>query len=883
VNTVTIVAWINPAAPQLDYTGILMTREGTAAGLHFTTGNQLGYTWNNNTTWSWNSGLVPPANAWTMVAIVVQADKATLFMGANGALTAAINPIAHTAEAWGGNARIGDDTGGANRVFNGLIDEVSMFNRALTYQEIANLYEKGTGIPQVIPPVISPQPRSASIYAGGNVVLRSGAAGANMTLRWTKGGQPVADDAHISGSGTDTLTITGVTVGDAGDYRLTASNTSGTTISDPATLTVSTPENQYVTDVLALNPLSYWRLNETGDASAGTLVAHDSWNGRDGTYGAAAQPGVEGPNPASGYGNFESGNTANNSRLNTANSWVNVPPPGITTDTMTFLAWINPVTRVNNSGIIFARGGQPATGMNLGGAGNLGYAWRDVANTYNFNSGLTPPLNQWSLVAVVVEPTRASFYMFNGNGVATAVNNVTHATRAFTDTSMRIGGDQNNNNRTFNGRIDEAAIFNTALTQAQLQALYSDAVGLVAPVIVAHPVSRTEYPGVNVTFSASASGTDPVTFRWEKFVDGVWTPVSNGNNISGADTRILSISAITAANAGEYRAIATNAQGSATSDPGTLTVLPTPPAPAAGTFGAAVKGSGPLMYYRFEEEGDPSTGSLQVFDYSGNNKHALYGTASINGLEGPVPPTFPLFEADNSAFASTLNIANSWVTAPALNPDPNAQINVLTVIAWIRPTTRVASSGIVFWRAGQPATGINLSGAGNLGYHWRDAAATYNFASGLTPPIGEWSMVAVVVEPAKATLHMINAAGAASAVNTTTHAVRPFTDTARIGGDPNNNNRTFDGRIDEVAVFGVALTPEQIQGIYNGQAAQFRATVRVAQTSPGQITISWDGAGTVYSSATIDATTGWTPEPGIQNGVPFNVTAPGERYYVVRR
>lgn len=876
-NTATFVAWINPAAQQLDFTGIFMTRETTQAGLGFGAGGQLGYTWNNNNanTYSWNSGLIPTVGEWNMVALVVEANKATMFLGSGGTLRAAINAIPHTAEVWGGNAMIGNDAG-ANRGFNGVIDEVAMFTRALSFAEVANLYERATGIPQVLPPTISPQPRAQALYAGATVTFRSAAAGTGITTRWTRDGQTLADSERITGATTDTLTIRNITAADAATYRFVAQNSAGTSESDPAVLTVLTPENQYVSDVIGLNPLSYWRLNETGDPLSGTLVARDSWGGRDGTWGTASLPGSEGPSPATGYGTFEAANTGNRSRFNTANSWVNVPPPGITTDTMTFLAWINPVSRVGNAGIIYARGGQPATGMNLGGAGNLGYAWRDVAATYNFNSGLTPPLNQWSMVAVVVEPTQATLHMFNANGASSAVNVTPHAARAFTDTSMRIGGDQNNNNRTFDGRIDEAVIFNSALTGEQLQALYNRAIGVTQPVIVSQPVAVNDYIGSTVVLSSAASGTAPIAYRWERFSGGNWVAVTDDGNITGATTGTLRIANANAAMSGDYRLVATNAQGQAISEVAALNFT----APPAGA--AAVLGLDPLLYYRFNEVGSPSPGPLRAYDYSGFQRHGTYGVASLTEQEGPRPPAFPIWEETNIGFAPVLNTANSWVTGAPLTTVAANTVNTLSVVAWIKPNTLVASSGIVFWRAGQPATGLNLTGAGALGYHWRDAAATYNFASGITPPLSEWSMVAVVVEPTQATLYMVNPNGTSTAVNTTAHAVRTFTDAVRIGGDPNNTNRTFDGAIDEVSVYGTALTAAQIADLYNGRVPQTAPEIRISQ-SGGQITLSWDGPGSVVSTPTLDPGAQWSPEPAIQNGVPF--TNPGglSRFYRVVR
>ena len=185
--------------------------------------------------------------------------------------------------------------------------------------------------------------------------------------------------------------------------------------------------------------------------------------------------------------------------------------------------------------------------------------------------------------------------------------------------------------------------------------------------------------------------------------------------------------------------------------------------------------------------------------------------------------------------------------------------------------------------AGQPATGLNLNGALNLGYHWLDTSASYSWDSGIEPPLNEWSLAAVVVEPDKATAYLINDAGVQSATNLVTHANRAFTDNIRIGGDPNNVNRTFDGRIDEVAIFDHALTAAQLQSLYTGEAVVGGAQLQVSRTQPDQLTITWDGAGTLQSTDALEgAATEWTDETTTGNS--FTTTASGTaRFFRVVR
>jgi hypothetical protein len=241
-----------------------------------------------------------------------------------------------------------------------------------------------------------------------------------------------------------------------------------------ATFTVILPVSDYEGAVVGYSPVAYWRLNELIDPSTGTAPAFDFFGSLAGTYGAAVQNGfnaVAGPTPAAGFNVFESRNTALMTFNSVANAYATVPPLGITTDTLTITAWINPASYIGCAGIVFARAGQPATGINFIGTGNLSYHWLDTSTTYNWDSGLNVPTNEWSFVALVVEPTQATMYLNNASGSQSAVNAATHAARAFSD-NIRIGGDPNNDNRTFDGMIDEVAIFPYALSASQIQGLY---------------------------------------------------------------------------------------------------------------------------------------------------------------------------------------------------------------------------------------------------------------------------------------------------------------------------------------------------------------------------------------------------------------------------
>ncbi len=83
-----------------------------------------------------------------------------------------------------------------------------------------------------------------------------------------------------------------------------------------------------------------------------------------------------------------------------------------------------------------------------------------------------------------------------------------------------------------------------------------------APTITTHPQSQTKTAFESVTFSMTATGTEPFSYQWRK----------NGTDISGATGSSYTISSLVTADAGNYDVVLTNSCGSVTSNAATLTV-----------------------------------------------------------------------------------------------------------------------------------------------------------------------------------------------------------------------------------------------------------------------------------------------------------------------
>ncbi|GAB5604178.1 DUF6701 domain-containing protein [Sideroxyarcus sp. TK5] len=138
-NTLTVTAWLKPArwggTPGKDALMSFISK-GTNYKAHIDASGKVYWQWGTS---SLTSAASVPINAWTHVALVYT----------NGLQTLYINGVANSSAALSGTLptntlplQIGDDQGygGGTRRFDGMIDEVKIFNVALTPAEIADGY-----------------------------------------------------------------------------------------------------------------------------------------------------------------------------------------------------------------------------------------------------------------------------------------------------------------------------------------------------------------------------------------------------------------------------------------------------------------------------------------------------------------------------------------------------------------------------------------------------------------------------------------------------------------------------------------------------------------------------------------------------------------------
>lgn len=246
-NTFTIETWLKPDGIQSDYSGIITMRvSGTGTGLIFRgNNNTVAYMWNNDYHY-WNSGLTAPAGQWSHIALVVEADKATIYV--NG--VAAVNSAAHGTFSFGAPMYFGTDPVTTTRGIKAVMDEARIWNRALSKGEIVQrMHQQLQGTQNGLlahytfnnsnNPVLSDQSGNGWHATLNNFALSGTASNwVAQTAVVPAVPQPVISGGVISctGPGSTTLAVSGAAGGAVSVSGTSASNPGYVSIPDNSTL-----------------------------------------------------------------------------------------------------------------------------------------------------------------------------------------------------------------------------------------------------------------------------------------------------------------------------------------------------------------------------------------------------------------------------------------------------------------------------------------------------------------------------------------------------------------------------------------------------------------------------------------------------------------------
>ena len=474
-------------------------------------------------------------------------------------------------------------------------------------------------------------------YVGTTLTLTATFGGTTpITNQWQTDAGQTSTYTNIPGQTTGTLTINNLQVGNAGNYRLQASNVKGTTTSTPVQVSVlnviwsesfncPTQPDQPISNVGWRNDIFYAGDTRIFTGNGGVTFPDSavySWPGGPEAFYATTATANGGP--------YANGTITNKQALPIINL-ANV-------QNLTFGADLNSGYNPSSTHAYIA------VQLNFG-------QW------YSSTTELLPQPTSTTFVSDSL-PFNSDFSAWNlltvsGNG---SLNNANYPT---------IGGSAGSGPMT--GYITGVGLVITHDSASTLQFRNYVVLGTIPPtplpVISSPPFGVTNYTGTTATFSVTAASNGVsagLSYQWQANTavgSGTWANLYNGGQFSGVTTNVLTIASVsTAANYKDYRVIVTDGAGSTTSTPpATLTVIDSAPLLTSATS----------IY----PDATPVFGTANASYRAGNN-NTLHITASF---VGDLPMSYQWSVSPNADGSAAVNIpgaTNSTLTLS--NPQTNS-------------------------------------------------------------------------------------------------------------------------------------------------------------------------------------------------------------------
>lgn len=355
---------------------------------------------------------------------------------------------------------------------------VSSNTNVLTVNNTGNVTALGTGSATISATVNGVTGTSASITVATSAPIITGEPETNETL--LVGGTLNASLANIGStpityfwftnggatpisiSSTPALSIPNLQVGNAGTYACLVSNQFGTTLSSNLSLAVVSPSS-YEQVLLDLNPLALWPLNESSGS-----IAYDVIGGNNGSYIGGVTLGAAGPT----NGFFNSSSAVG---FDGVSAYVDIPEgPFNITGAITVVSWVQILAQNGFDGLI----------------GHGDPSWRIAVNTTSGTTGIPQAADgaagdavsrvnisdgNWHMVAYTYSgnTSQANNGLLYVDGVLVGSNSV-NTVPAGDNLDVWIGGAPDyGTTRLIAANIADSAVFNRALSPAQIQGIYT--------------------------------------------------------------------------------------------------------------------------------------------------------------------------------------------------------------------------------------------------------------------------------------------------------------------------------------------------------------------------------------------------------------------------
>jgi RHS repeat-associated protein len=222
------------------------------------------------------------------------------------------------------------------------------------------------------------------------------------------------------------------------------------------------------------------------------------------------------------------------------------------------------------------------------------------------------------------------------------------------------------------GLMDDFSLYNRSLSPEEIGAIYnagSTGKCPTPPGIIYQPANVALNEGLNAVFSVTASGTPPLVYQWYKGN----LPLSDDVHVSGATNQTLTLARITSTDAAEYWVAITNAFGGTNSLPALLTVTNDFDLQLLGVTGPPQAVSGLPMEITW------SVTNQGGADYNGTFHDQVYLSPNAAGSNSTYYATFNFSGIIQAGHAITLSgfitpnlnlSGNQWIV---IDTDANAQ------------------------------------------------------------------------------------------------------------------------------------------------------------------------------------------------------------------
>ena len=747
-------------------------------------------------------------NHWTHLAIVNDSGNCTFFVNGVTNGPTEIGDALNSVPA--GDVYAGSHPG-TQPTYTGYLDELRMSTFAPGAFSTTDLLMRAQS------PNILVQPASASVWAGGAAPFTVGVAfDDSTTYQWRRGG------VAIPGANASEYSLGTTTLADSGaQFDCILNNYTGTAVtSKVATLTV-VPVNSantaaYENAVKAESSLlAYYPVDSN---SGGTLT--DVKGGATGSLEGTAE--FDGrTNRAFGVRSVLLHNDASGDVF-VSNPAFEFASGNGTIEAIVFLG--QAISTANET--IFADANDGASSVFY----SIQASPDGTSLIYN-NDTLTQPVS-WGVPNSLLGRQAHVAVVFSYGTVTAYVDGLSLGTQPNATFGNSSGGIayigslslDNPAGGVWTGNIDELAIYNSALS-ANTIAIHNSkflfGTNTSAPTFSSYPTgSKSLLAGGRAVFSATASGTAPLSYQW----------TFNGAPLSGATAATLVLPVSTVAQSGNYAVTVSNPYG-ATNSPAFNVTFATPP----DAYTALVMADNPMAFWRLDE-----TNGTTAFDAAGAHDGAYSGSMT-RGAGGALPKV-----ADFCVHFTGGGVQVPYT--PVLNPN-----GAFSVEFWANPdTTSTYVPMASQYRAGSARDGWAFYDY-NDGNSWElqlgnaNGVSHYAYNGPPAPQAGTWYQVCMVWDGTN-TLSLYsenNLVGRNTTVaNGGTYV--PNSVNPLVIGQRNDGNFAFHGLMADVAVYNYALTQTQISNHWSIKfqpPAITTAPVGVTNVEGSTITLSVTAVG----------------------------------------